>query len=97
MKGRTAGMPIKRHSMIAQDQRFRIQAVEMSYLRGTFGLNEMDGESNKGVYGKFGMYFKGEERNCGVMEVFMYNFHRWFGHLERMGRSEIRRGYTKVV
>ncbi len=34
-------------------QRCRIQAVEMSGLRGACGLNKKDGESNETVYGKF--------------------------------------------
>ncbi len=40
-----------------EGQRPTIQAVEMSYLRGDCGLNSKDGESNKSVYGKFGMSF----------------------------------------
>ncbi len=69
--------------------RTRIQAVEMSYLRGACGLNGMDGESNKSVYGKFGMSFKSEGMNCGVVEVVKCCTLRWFGHLERMGEDEM--------
>ncbi len=36
-----------------QSQRSKIQAVEMSYLRGGCGVNRMDGESNENVYRKF--------------------------------------------
>ncbi len=34
--------------------RFKIQAVEISYLRGGCGVNRMDGESNENVYRKSG-------------------------------------------
>ncbi len=40
-----------------EGQRSRIKAVEMSYLRGTCGLNRMDGEGNESVYGKVGMFY----------------------------------------
>ncbi len=69
MKGRTVTMEIKKalhDSLIVptlmyvnetwnEGQRSRIQAVEMSYLRGTCGLNKMDDESNESVYGRLGM------------------------------------------
>ncbi len=67
MKGRTVNMVIKKtlHDSITvptltyvsekwtwnEGQRPRIQALEMSYLRGAYGLNRMDGESNESVYG----------------------------------------------
>ncbi len=52
-----------------EGQRSRIQATEMSYLKGVCDLNRMDGESSESVYGRFGMLVKGEEMNCGVVEV----------------------------
>ncbi len=61
----------------------------MSYLRGACGLNRMNGESNKSVYGKFGMSFKSEEINCGVVEVVKCCTLGWFGHLKRMGSDEL--------
>ena len=78
-----------------EGQRSRIQAVEMSYLRGACSLSRMDGESNESVYGRFGMSVKGEGMNCGVVEVVKRNTLRWFGHLERMGESEMTRRIYK--
>ncbi len=53
MKGRTVNMKITK---VVRDSitygmkvRSRIQATEMSYLRGSCGVNRMDGESNKSV------------------------------------------------
>ncbi len=40
----------------------------MSNLRGASGLNRIDGESNESVCRKFGMSFKNEGMNCGVVE-----------------------------
>ncbi len=70
MKGRTVNMEIKKalHESIIvptptyacetwswnRGQRSRIQAVEISFLRGACGLNRMGGENNESVYGKFG-------------------------------------------
>ncbi len=42
------------------------------FMRGARGLNRMDDESNESMYGKFGMSFKSEGRNCGVLEVVKY-------------------------
>ncbi len=66
IKSRTVNMEIKkalRDSIIVptltyvsetwtwnEGQRSRIQAVEMSYLRGACGLNRMDSESNERVF-----------------------------------------------
>ena len=50
-------------------QRSKIQAVEMSYLRGGCGVNRMDGESNENVYRRLGMATKGEGMGCGVVEM----------------------------
>ncbi len=66
-----------------QSQRSKIQAVEMSYLRGGCGVNRMDGESNENVCRKFGMSSRGEGMSCGVVMVKRSTL-RWFGHLERM-------------
>ncbi len=52
-----------------EGQRSRMQAVEMSYLRGACGLNRMNSESNENAYGKFGMSVKGEVMRCGMVEV----------------------------
>ncbi len=52
-----------------QSQRSKIQAVEMSYLRGGCGVNRMDGESNENVYRNFGMSNRGEGMSCGVVEM----------------------------
>ncbi len=105
MKSRTVNMEIKKslcHNIILptvmyvsktwtwnEGQRSRIQTIEMSYLRGSFGLNRIDGESSESVYGKLGMSFKNEGMNCGVVEVVKCNTLRWFGHLERMGGDKL--------
>ena len=70
-----------------ESQRSRIQAVEMSFLRGACGVGRMDGESNERVYGRFGMSSKGEGMKCGVVELVKRNTLRWFGHIERMDES----------
>ncbi len=67
----------------------------MTYLRGACGRNRMNGESNESVYGKFGMSFKSEGMNCGVVEVVKCSTLRWFGHLERMGGDELRKRIYK--
>ncbi len=51
-----------------QSQRSKIQAVEISYLRGECGVNRMDGESNENVYRRFGMSSR-EGIKCGVVEM----------------------------
>ncbi len=33
----------------------KIRTVEMSFLRGSFSVNRMDGDSNENLYGKFAM------------------------------------------
>ncbi len=43
-----------------KSQKSRIQAVEMSYLRGACGVSRVNGESNENVNGKFIMSSKGE-------------------------------------
>ncbi len=72
-----------------QSQRSKIQAVEMSYLRGGCGVNRMDGKSNENIYGKFGMFTRGEGMSCGVVEMVKRSTLRWFGHLERMDEREL--------
>ncbi len=67
-----------------QAQRSKIQAVEISYLRGGCGVNRMDGESNENVYRKFGMSSRGEGMSCGGVEMLKRSTLRWFGHLEWM-------------
>ncbi len=47
----------------------------MSYQKGACGLNRMDGESNKSVYGKFGLSFKSDGMNCGVVEMIQCSKH----------------------
>ncbi len=70
MRGRTVGkevkkalrnntiIPIVAHTsetwMWNKYQKSKIQAVEISYLRGGCGMSRMDGESNENVYGRFG-------------------------------------------
>ncbi len=61
-------------------QRSRIQADEMSYLRGACGLNRVDGENSESVCGKFGMSVKCEGMDCGVGEVVKRSNLRWFSY-----------------
>ncbi len=78
-----------------QSQRSKVQAVEMSYLRGGCGVKRMDGESNENVYRKFGMSSRGEGMSCGVVMVKQSTL-RWLGHLERMdGRELTKRIYRR--
>ena len=63
-------------------QRSRIQAVEMSFLRGACGVGRMDGESNERVYERLGMSSKGEGVKCGVGEWVKCNNLLWFGHTQ---------------
>ncbi len=72
-----------------ESQRSRIQAVEMSYLRGACGLNMMDDKNNEGVYGKFVMSLESDGINCGVVEEVKCSNLRWSGHLERMEGDEL--------
>ncbi len=72
-----------------QSQRSKIQAVEMSYLRGGCGVNRMDGESNENVHRKFGMSSRGDGMSCGVVEMVKRSTLRWSGHLERMDEREL--------
>ncbi len=72
-----------------QAQRSKIQAVEMSYLRGGCGVNRTDGESNENVYRKFGVSSKGEGMSCGVVEMVKRSTLRWFGPMERMDKREL--------
>ncbi len=71
-----------------QSQKSKIQAIEMSYLRGGCGVNRMDGESNENIYRKFGMSSRGEGMSCGVVEMVKRSTLRRFGHLERMDERE---------
>ncbi len=62
----------------------------MSYLRSGCGVR-MHGESNKSAYGRFDLSSEGEGLGRVVVEVVKHSTLRWFGHLERMGESEMTR------
>ncbi len=49
-------------------QQSRIQAVEMSYIRGACGVSRWDGESNENTYGRFGISETAVEMDCRVVE-----------------------------
>ncbi len=84
MNGRSVNMEVKRdlrNTVIAptltyasetwarnESQRYRVQAVEMSYLRSACGVSRMDGMNNGNVYEHFGMCHVGEGKKCGVVE-----------------------------
>ncbi len=83
-KGRTVGLEVKKglcDGIIVPSityasetwvwnkrQRSKIQAVEMSYLRGACGVQRMYGESNESVSNRFAMPCTGEGMKCGVVE-----------------------------
>lgn len=48
---------------------FKIQAVELSYLREGCGVHKLDDEIKKNVYGKLGMSSKGEGVSCRMVKV----------------------------
>ena len=76
----------------------RIQAVEMSFLRGACGVNRMDGESNDEIYERFDVSLKGEGAKCGVVKGVKRNILRWFGHMERIDEGAMtRRVYKSSV
>ncbi len=68
-------------------QQSRVHAVEMSYLRGAYGVTRWDGESNENVYERCGTGSCAIGLKSGVVEWVKRNTFRWFGHTERM-RSE---------
>ncbi len=49
-------------------QRFRVQVVEMSYLRSVCGVSRMDGMSHESVYEHFDMCHVGEGKKYGMVE-----------------------------
>ncbi len=54
----------------------------MIYFQDSCDINKMDGKSNENAYTKVGMFSKGEEMSCGVVDVVNCSTLRWFGHLE---------------
>ncbi len=61
-------------------QRSKIEAAEMSHLRGGCGMNRMDGDSDENIYRRFGMASKAGGLSCGVvMEVVKCSTRRWLG------------------
>ena len=73
----------------------RIQAVEINFLRKSCG-GRTDGESNKSVYNKFGLFSGGEGKECGVNERVKCNTSRWFGQIDRMPGSKKTMYMSKV-
>ncbi len=104
MKGRNVSMEVKRdprNSILLSTltygsenwtwngaQQLRVHAVEMSYLRGSCGVNRWDGQSNESVYERCGMRGHGHGVWCGVVEWVKRSTLRWFGHIERMENEE---------
>ncbi len=105
MKGRNVSMEVKkglRNSVLLltltyrsetwtwnRAQQSRVNAVEMSYLRGACGVTRRDGQSNESVYERCGMGSQVNGVNCEVVEWVKGNMLRWFGHTERMGSEEL--------
>ncbi len=69
--------------------------MEMSYLRSACGVSRMDGMSNENVYERFGMCHGGEGKKCGVVEEVKRQTLKWFGHMERMEESKIRKEWVE--
>lgn len=59
----------------------------MNYFKSTCGVNMMDGESNKIVYGYF-MPVKIKKWIVGWWKVGKHENLKWFGYSEKMGRNE---------
>ncbi len=107
MKGKSVSMEVKRDLRITvivptltyasetwswnESQRFRVQAVEMSYLRSACGVSRMDGVSNESVYKHFGMSHVGVGKKCVVVEEMKKQTLKWFGHIERMEEGKLTR------
>ncbi len=49
-------------------QQLRVCAVEISYLRGAWGVSRWDGLNNESVYERCGMRGHGSGVECGVVE-----------------------------
>ncbi len=71
----------------------RLQAVEMSYMQGACGVSRWDGESNEGMYGRFGMSEKAVGMDCRVVEWVKRTTLIWYGHVMRMNECD----FTKRV
>ncbi len=98
MKGRRVSMEVKRdlrNTVIVptltyasetwawnESQRSRVQALEMSYLRGACGVSRMDGVSIESVCEHCGMCHVGVGKKCGVVEEVKRQTLKWFGHME---------------
>ena len=67
-----------------QQERSKIQAVEMSYLRSALGVTRWDEVGNEEVYRRFGMSERGVGMECGVVEWVKRGTLRWYGHVQRM-------------
>ncbi len=81
-----------------ESQRSRVQAVEMSYLRGACGVSRMDGMSNDGVHKRFEMCHVGEGKKCGVVEEVKRQTLQWFGPVEQMEGGKItKRVYVSEI
>ena len=64
-------------------QQSRVCAVEISYLRGVYGLTRWEGESNESVYEKCDMGPCANGVKCGVVEWVKRSTLWRFGHIER--------------
>lgn len=55
--------------------------MEIRYLRSACGVNRMDDENDKDVYGRCGilLFIKGNGLICGIMKMAKYSTLRWFG------------------
>lgn len=51
----------------------------------------MKSDSHENVHRGFGMSGKAEGMSCGVVEMMTRSIQRWFGHVKRMGDSEMTR------
>ncbi len=72
-----------------ESQRFRVQAVQMSYLRSACGVSRMDGMSKGSVYEHFGMCHVGEGKKYGAVEGVKRQTLKWFGQEEQMKKGKM--------
>ncbi len=71
--------------------------MEMSYLRGAYGVTRREGESNESVFERCGMGICASGVKCGVVEWVKRNMLRWFSHMERMKGEECEKMYVSEI
>ncbi len=62
-------------------------------MQGACGVSRWDGESNKDMYGRFGMSKAAVGMDCGVIDWVKQSTLRWYGNVMRMNECS----FTKRV